>query len=647
MTNKLQLAKSEIDLLTVKNSKVIPKYIEYVKDYGKLTGAQKYKTCNENNVADYFCEILKKKTSMKNLKPSGIMKLITDMNDTAQDELWGTSQREWAINKLCDLAGKAHIDKKEVKDTRSWFTPSGIPLTTATMKSTTAVGNKYEIRNYNDTNASSILTSPFPSKINGKDPTEDEQKKFSQTISPYTSLPKITSIKRKVCATCWICKRPIHVYNIIGPGFNNMVSCGQDEHVLPPGWGNIVGVLWGNLADQLKYNINSDYSLAPSHAWCNQLKNDELFIKLPYFDDKNNYKQFSINEKGIERFKTKGIDWLTPPKISRVDHDMFFIKRGGLSPKDFMDDLEKHITSHMTKLIGDINSNLGNTGGKNYTTFLLRTTLCLSYIWVKYVRSNSKTILGGQKGGANFIKLRNVELDSVNDDLLASTIYKYNNDTTSTDEYNIGKLEVNKIYETFNKFDDNEASIICDIDNLVENTNYSEGMESMGDATEIGATSSWEKYIKDQERNNFENNMGSLGFIVGQIICGAYLSPERLIQEPSNDKESEDFWEFMEKAKAAEEAKEAKAAAEEIERIRRKQLMEKVSVEPSLFGFGFGGSARISKGNEAIAQKFDKKRGVITINHKSRKHKSRKHKSRKHKSRKHKSRKNKRLKKYT
>jgi hypothetical protein len=628
MTNKLQLDKSEIDLLTVKNSKVIPKYIEYVKDYGKLTGAQKYKTCNENNVADYFCEILKKKTSMKNLKPSGIMKLITDMNDTAQDELWGTSQREWAINKLCDLAGKAHIDKKEVKDTRSWFTPSGIPLTTATMKSTIAVGNKYKIRNYNDTGASSISPSPFPSKINGKDPTEDEQKKFSQTISPYTSLPKITSIKRKVCATCWICNRPIHVYNIIGPGFNNMVSCGQDEHVLPPGWGNIVGVLWGNLADQLKYNINSDYSLAPSHAWCNQLKNDELFIKLPYFDSKNKYIQFSINKKGIKRFKDKGINWLTPPKISRVDHDMFFIKRGGLSREDFMDDLEKNITSHMTNLIDDINSNLGNTGGKNYTTFLLRTTLCLSYIWVKYVRSNSKTIFGGQKGGANFIKLRNVELDSVNDDLLASTIYKYN----------IGKLEVNKIYETFNKFDDNEASIICDIDNLVENTNYSEGMESMGDATEIGATSSWEKYITDQERNNFENNMGSLGFIVGQIICGAYLSPERLIQEPSNDKESEDFWEFMEKAEEAEEAKEAKAAAEEIERARRDELMRNAGVEGSLF---FGGSARISKGNEAIAQKFDKKRGVITINHKSRKHKSRKHKSRKHKSRKHKSRKHK------
>jgi hypothetical protein len=763
---KLDLTDFETGLLTVKNSKVIPKYIEYVTDYGKLTGAQKYKTCNENNVADYFCEILKKKTSMKNLKPSGIMKLITDMNDTAQDELWGTSQREWAINKLCDLAGKAHINKKEVKDTRSWFTPSGIPLTTATMKSTIAVGNKYEIRNYNDSGASSILNSSFSSKINDKDPTEDEQKKFSQTISPYTSLPKITSIKRKVCATCWICKRPIHVYNIIGPGFNNMVSCGQDEHVLPPGWGNIVGVLWGNLADQLKYNINSDYSLAPSHAWCNQLKNDELFIKLPYFDSKNKYIQFSINKKGIERFKAKGIDWLTPPKISRVDHDMFFIKRGGLTREDFMDDLEKNIRSHMTKLIDDINSNLGNTGGKNYTTFLLRTTLCLSYIWVKYVRSNSKTILGGQKGGANFLKLRNVELDSVNDDLLASTIYKYDNeenDTTSTDEYNIGKLEVNKIYETFNKFDDNEASIICDIDNLVEKTNYSEVMESMSEATEIGATLSWEKYIKDQESNNFENNMGSLGFIVGQIICGAYLSPERVTQVPSTDEESEKFWKFAEKnrgklekryehlvtadndiairdelakielkktspetlsgigkeysmisklreqrsiraakaaaaaaataaaeeaeeeaakeakaakeaeeakaaaataaaaeaeeeaakeAKAAKEAEEAKAAAEKIERMRRYELMGKTGVEGSLFGFGFGGSARISKGNEAIAQKFDKKRGVITINHKSRKHKSRKHKSRKHKSRKHKSRKhksrkNKRLKKYT
>ena len=701
--SKLNLTDIEAELLKVRNNNVIPKYIDYVKDYGKLKGNQKYITCTKINVADYFCEILKEKTSMKNLKPSGIMKLITDMNTTAEDELWGTSQREWAINKLCDLAGKAHIDKKEVKDTRNWFTPSGIPLTTATMKSTKALGNKYQIRNYNDSGASSIAISPFASKVdpNGNDPTEAEQKKFSQTISPYTSLPIITSIKRKVCATCWICKRPIHVYNIIGPGFNNFVSCGQDEHVLPPGWGNIVGVLWGNLADQLKYNINTNYSLAPSHAWCNQLKNDELFIKLPHFVNKNNYIQFSINDNGIERFKAKGITWLTPPKIARVDHDMFFIKRGGLSPKDFMDDLEQNIRSHMNKLINGINSNLGNTGGKNYTTFLLRTTLCLSYMWVKYVRSNSKTIIGGQKGGANFLKLRNVELDSVNDDLLASTIYKYDNeknDTTSTDEYNIGKLEVNNMGDTFNKFDDNEASIICDIDNLVENTNYSEVMESMGDATEIGTTGSWENYIDYQETNNFENNMGSLGFIVGQIICGAYLSPERLTQKSSPDQESEIFWKYVDtnrgkiekryahlvaanndidirdelakieleqtspetvsgkgnkysmvSAELREQRKiraAAAAAAEEkeIEKNRREELMREARVGPSLFGFG--GSARNSKGNEAIAQKFDKKRGVITINHKSRKHKSRKHKSRKHKSKKSRKHKSKNQRKY-
>ena len=545
----LNLSDREANLLRTKNPEIIKKYIEYVKSEGQTTlntsQKQKYLMCNTSNVLQYFCEILSEKTQMKQLRPATIANLITDMNDSATTGNWGTSksQRKWAIDRLCDLAGKSHsIDQSEIADTRSWLTPEGNSLTTATMiSSNRSLPGSYNIRKFNDT---SSINPPIEETLNNNTvPTLQQQKEHSRKFFPFT-VKKVTAltidtIKRKKCATCWMCKRPIYVYEISGTNnttntaFSKSISCGEDEHVLPPGWGNIVGVLWGNLADQEKFNVNTDRSLAPSHAWCNQLKNDELFIKLPRI---NNKWKFEINYAGITRFKNKGLHWLSSNVGNLKDHDMFYtqVVRGSANPPEtdnisFMDKIIKHITTHMTSLITDLNNNMDKQGSqqqlnitdadRDYTTFMLRTTLCLVYTWVQYITKKSTTI----NGGGNIIGISlsqsisnrtNTSLNNINNDLLASTIYQYTGDIDDIDDKD---LKVRSFFESNKMFALNEGLMMCKISYPDEV--YFNMLERMAN---VSTYSYYSNYLL---LNNPKKNMATIGYTVGLIIYHVHLAP--------------------------------------------------------------------------------------------------------------------------
>jgi len=101
------------------------------------------------------------------------------------------------------------------------------------------------------------------------------------------------NLKKKHCGTCWICRQLIYHYYII-PTYtgdpNKMIylnsKCGEDEHIFPPTVGDIIGTL--NMEAKLVENVVTEfgtetllaYGLRPSHAFCNQLKSDFLFIAL-------------------------------------------------------------------------------------------------------------------------------------------------------------------------------------------------------------------------------------------------------------------------------------------------------------------------------------------------------------------------------
>jgi hypothetical protein len=518
---------TERALLRVPNSQVINMYIKYVIDNGKTTGNVKWQNCNQNSVVDNFCEIISKKTKMKNLNPSGIRGLIDDMNDIAKTRKWKPSQRIWAIDKLCNLAGQPLISHDKTALSREWFTPSDDPLTVATMASATAAGGNYEMRKFTD--KPSALNEPFATTTNLTNPTMIEQIMWSQTISPFNTSPHtIKSIERKKCGTCWMCEKFIYVYKItLSDNSEKYISCGQDEHILPPGWGNIVGVLWSDLQDQTMFNVNTNRSLAPSHSWCNQLKGDEIFIKLPHFNITNTFINFSINQEGINRFTQKGIKWLNPHgKTQRYGHDMHQIKHT-LTPQNFMNEMIGKMTNFLGQLITELNQTAPTAvalGGHNYDVFMLRTTLCLAYMWDKIIHHTSG---GGQTGGTNFYAGKNL-----NTHVLGNIFFDYRD----IDK----KVYVRNKEESHRLFSIKEASIICSI----KDRNTSLTIDTHED---VQPPNSWEQMNK--EEINFHQEMFILSLIVGNIISAYYLSsPEDEEVELVESFDSEEAKNWAEKA---------------------------------------------------------------------------------------------------
>jgi hypothetical protein len=98
---------------------------------------------------------------------------------------------------------------------------------------------------------------------------------------------------KQVCGICWICKKPIYFYYMTerpdgnGKKIYLNTQCGQIEHVLPPTVGDIFGTLhtsastFRKVVDDNGTETMYTYGLAPSHAFCNQMKG--MFVFTPIF----------------------------------------------------------------------------------------------------------------------------------------------------------------------------------------------------------------------------------------------------------------------------------------------------------------------------------------------------------------------------
>ena len=631
------------ELLKVPNPQVIGKYKDFVNKKNK--GGP---TCTDQTVVNEFCKIigiiLKTKTT---LTPKNIMDLANEMNAIALTGNWGPSQREWAINRLIDLFGGKQLKPNEVKRTRSWFTPSGVSLTKATMEATAAAGGDYTIRSFKDTSK--------PVKQFTTNPTEKQQLIHSNTFYPFDGSTKVTAIERKECATCWMCGYPIYVYKLnASNGKTYYFGCGQDEHVLPPGWGNIIGVLWSNLKDQLQYNVNARGSLAPSHAWCNQLKNDELLIKLPYFNANKKYFSFSINDNGFTRFMDKGIDWLTNGnKI--IDHNTFYkelsnqLKVDNLDTPNattFMTTMTNIMKIHLNKLIGDLGKVVSSlsttTGTKDYQIFMLRTTLCLAYMCNKI-----RTKRGGSQSGGD----EDDEDGEGDDDLLKVNVY-----------YQGAVFDEQVILDNFIKDEMSDEMPVKEteevlLDNMWPNcalTKYVEDFIILGFVVEHFTLSIYNpKHIAIQYYQHDSDDEKFIKILVdGNITPYSFPydfdplptsppipstpsppppSPARSHSERSSLKKGLDADETRRKREATTVQLRKDKKEDSLQKWRRDRL-EPLPNAPS---------EEMEFGEMEIEGGKHKSRKYKSQKYKSRKHKSRKHKSQKYKTRKHKSRKHK------
>jgi len=110
--------------------------------------------------------------------------------------------------------------------------------------------------------------------------TREEAKKIGKKIK--------SDVFKQECGKCWICNYPI--YHYYWKNGNEIIylnsKCGEDEHVFPPGIGDIIGTL--NQSGKIMKKIISQkgpetlylYGLRPSHSFCNQVKSDFLFYYL-------------------------------------------------------------------------------------------------------------------------------------------------------------------------------------------------------------------------------------------------------------------------------------------------------------------------------------------------------------------------------
>ena len=380
------------ELAHLSNNDVINKFVDFLIKSGKHQ-------CTKTTVVDDFCSVISYTLKMKppkQLTPTIIMDLVDEMNGAAMTAGWGTSQRKWIINKILNMFGDDELDDTLVAETRNWFTPTGDSLTKVTMEAAKSIGGMYDSRTYEDSTQPTQQYTPLE---------EMQQVAHSRQWIPQGEF--ITFVERKQCAICWMCGLPIYVYKItVNSGNIYYHSCGQDEHVLPPGWGNILGILWSDLKDQRMYN-SCPSSLSPSHTWCNQLKNDELLLLLPSFTfNPNQYNPFKINDQGFNRFVTKGIKWLTTGK-NIEDHNMFYKNLANPPNVDFlnkptavlfMQSMEQTMRLYLMNLIGEMenitNSKLTDIDEDHIIVFMLRTILMLANI-----RTKIMTIRFGVKTG--------------------------------------------------------------------------------------------------------------------------------------------------------------------------------------------------------------------------------------------------------
>jgi hypothetical protein len=212
-----------------------------------------------------------------------------------------------------------------------------------------------------------------------------------------------------------------------------------------------------------------------------------------------------------------------------------------------MDQIGDTITAYMRELIDDLNNNhLANNPGtssnstnktRNYNTFMLRTTLCLAYVWVNYVAPNVPQFQAGGGGhGALIDHLSNVPLNAINSDFLASTIFDYNPSPIPPEPM---EIKVKTFYDTNIQFAKNEASMICRIDEIAKSDTYRTRLSMLRNYSYWSSSTminpAWRIPAIDLN-DRFKNNMGSLSYQVGLIIYHAHLDPVVSIDpDPPND----------------------------------------------------------------------------------------------------------------
>jgi len=207
-------------------------------------------------------------------------------------------------------------------------------------------------------------------------------------------------ILKKKCSMCWLCGTPVYVFKYKTTILN---TCGEDEHVLPPGIGNLSGLLEPTYKATIKHFHDSSLiqkGLRASHAWCNQAKSDTNFIKPPLVG-KGTAKGWSLNQVGINEFLETVRQRLKPLSKSTAKSNYYYSYESMFqrNPNDsnielIISKMKKTIEDHITDVCKEANklvvptTKTDNNNNTAYTSFIIRLIFNSCFIGKEYIFDN-------------------------------------------------------------------------------------------------------------------------------------------------------------------------------------------------------------------------------------------------------------------
>ena len=238
-----------------------------------------------------------------------------------------------------------------------------------------------------------------------KPPLKGGKSILPSTMPEPNSNPRIVKFK---AASCWLCTSDINIFAVTThKPYDKFPSPGGEwEHVLPPGIGNLLGLLRktvnGTIEAISQGNNTMKLGLQPSHSCCNQWKNDLQFI---YFND--DFKCIPYLE-AIEIYKSRLLD-----KMRRLHnyttYDLIFspdtlrLKEANQTTPQFVDHIINNIHTTMTKLCDDINTTNGMNKYANNT--ILSKTFFNGLLILFDVLNELKIPLPHMKKGGSYRKM--------------------------------------------------------------------------------------------------------------------------------------------------------------------------------------------------------------------------------------------------
>ena len=190
-------------------------------------------------------------------------------------------------------------------------------------------------------------------------------------IKDRTRGDTITKIEKKVCGTCYICDDSVYVFRYTTPKGYVYRGCGDKDHVLPPGVGNIYGVLFPSEEESMYYKDNPSIreSLKVCHSWCNVAKSGLIFISPP----SPSQPTYMINEPAIEKMLETMDKWLKKGRDNHTGLDYSFHNKEPKDIEPFLNKVERKTRTTLGFMVTSLNS-MGKPKGSNniYTVHLLK-----------------------------------------------------------------------------------------------------------------------------------------------------------------------------------------------------------------------------------------------------------------------------------